>query len=491
MSTSTAATTATSQPQLRLHSTPVAGAPTPGMFDPVSWARIRLAVDAVVLSLAAMAAVFGATALRLSWTSRALGAAFPFLILVILHLRSNPDDRISSSLVDTLAQILGVVSLGAMLVIAVDSMLGASHPVALALRLWVFSLFYLSIARASMRSIRAQALRTGSLGTPTLVVGAGVVGEHLVSRLLEHPGYGLNPVALLDASPLSGSGIPGPGAVPILDGSGGLLDAVQRTGARKVIVAFSSEPDGAWVKALEHCRRQGVEVALVPRMYELINERSTLDHVGGMPLVVLRPTDPLSWQFAVKHTIDRAVAAAALIALSPVLALIALSVKTTSAGPILFRQRRVGRDGHEFDLLKFRTMVDIAAESRFEPPRGLAPGGVEGYDRRTRLGQMLRRSSLDELPQLINVLCGDMSIVGPRPERPHFVARFNREVARYDSRHRVKSGITGWAQVHGLRGQTSIADRVEWDNFYIQNWSLRLDLRIAVLTLIEVFRFRG
>ena len=241
--------------------------------------------------------------------------------------------------------------------------------------------------RASMRSIRAQALRTGSLGTPTLVVGAGVVGEHLVSRLLEHPGYGLNPVALLDASPLSGSGIPGPGAVPILDGSGGLLDAVQRTGARKVIVAFSSEPDGAWVKALEHCRRQGVEVALVPRMYELINERSTLDHVGGMPLVVLRPTDPLSWQFAVKHTIDRAVAAAALIALSPVLALIALSVKTTSAGPILFRQRRVGRDGHESTSLSSARWSTSPLRADLSLRAALHPEGSRGMTAARDLGK--------------------------------------------------------------------------------------------------------
>jgi exopolysaccharide biosynthesis polyprenyl glycosylphosphotransferase len=468
--------------------------PPARMFDPIAWARIRLAVDAVVLSLAASAAVFGATDLGLSWTSRVIGAAFPFLILTILHLRRSPEDRISSSLMDNLTQILGVVSLGAMLVIALDSTLGAPHPVALALRLWVFSLFYLSIARASMRSIRAQALRTGTLGTPTLVVGAGVVGEHLVNRLRAQPGYGLNPVGILDWGPLADVALPGHAAddvVPLLDGSGGLLDAVMRTGARKVIVAFSSESDRLLVAALESCRRHGVEVALVPRMYELINERSTLDHVGGMPLLVLRPTDPRSWQFAVKHTIDRLVAAIALIVMSPLLAVIAFAIRCTSSGPILFRQRRVGRDGHEFDLLKFRTMAPNASEKQFEPPRGLAPGGVEGDDRRTRLGHLLRRSSLDELPQLFNVLRGDMSLVGPRPERPHFVARFNQEVARYESRHRVKSGITGWAQVHGLRGQTSITDRVEWDNFYIQNWSLRLDLRIAVLTLIEVFRFRG
>ncbi len=150
----------------------------------------------------------------------------------------------------------------------------------------------------------------------------------------------------------------------------------------------------------------------------------------------------------------------------------------------------MGRDGQVFDLLKFRTMRHAPADADFELPNGCAPGGVEGADRRTPLGRFLRSSSLDELPQLLNVLRGEMSLIGPRPERPEFVARFSGEVDRYHERHRVKSGITGWAQVCGLRGQTSIADRVEWDNYYVNNWSLRLDLRILLLTVIEVLRFR-
>jgi lipopolysaccharide/colanic/teichoic acid biosynthesis glycosyltransferase len=205
----------------------------------------------------------------------------------------------------------------------------------------------------------------------------------------------------------------------------------------------------------------------------------------------LRPTDPRGWQFAIKHAIDRTFAALMLIALAPLMVGIALAVRFSSPGPIMFRQRRIGRDGHEFELLKFRTMrVDDSAQ-QFVPDSGCAPGGVEGTDRRTNVGRVLRNLSLDELPQFFNVLRGDMSLVGPRPERPDYVQRFELEVDRYGDRHRVKSGITGWAQVHGLRGQTSILDRVEWDNWYIQNWSLRLDLRIAVMTVAEVLRFRG
>jgi lipopolysaccharide/colanic/teichoic acid biosynthesis glycosyltransferase len=177
-----------------------------------------------------------------------------------------------------------------------------------------------------------------------------------------------------------------------------------------------------------------------------------------------------------------------LLLLSPLLLAIALTVKLTSPGPVLFRQERVGRDGKAFKLLKFRSMAITKPVPGFEPSNGKAPGGVEGTDRRTLVGKALRRLSLDELPQLINVVRGQMSLVGPRPERPEFVQLFEADIQRYGDRHRVKSGITGWAQVHGLRGQTSLADRVEWDNFYIEHWSLGLDLKVLALTLVAIFR---
>src|SRR2546421_352553 len=164
----------------------------------------------------------------------------------------------------------------------------------------------------------------------------------------------------------------------------------------------------------------------------------------------------------------------------------------SSRGSVFFRQRRVGRDGRPFDLLKFRSMRlpgDVRGEGVLAPlPDDTAPGGVEGADRRTAVGRLMRRLSIDELPQLFNVLRGDMSLVGPPPERPEFVELFERRVSRYEDRHRVKAGITGWAPGHGLSGQTSLSDRIEWDNYYIENWSLKLDLKILLLTLSAVFR---
>jgi exopolysaccharide biosynthesis polyprenyl glycosylphosphotransferase len=228
---------------------------------------------------------------------------------------------------------------------------------------------------------------------------------------------------------------------------------------------------------------------VVPRLHDAIGSRARVDHIGGLPVLVLPQFNPRSWQFAVKHTMDRILAAVALIALSPVMITLALLVKFGSPGPIFFRQSRIGRDGRPFDCLKFRSMrPPRESDAAFELKGGAAPGGVEGVDRRTRVGKIMRATSLDELPQFINVLRGDMSLVGPRPERPEFVELFEMQIRRYGERHRVKAGVTGWAQVHGLRGQTSIADRAEWDNYYIENWSVWLDIKILALTVLAVLK---
>jgi lipopolysaccharide/colanic/teichoic acid biosynthesis glycosyltransferase len=193
----------------------------------------------------------------------------------------------------------------------------------------------------------------------------------------------------------------------------------------------------------------------------------------------------------VKHSLDRAGAALAILVLAPLIGALALGVWASLGRPILYRAERVGRDGRRFDMLKFRTMLPMTEEEQtnlvVDPETGT--GGVSSTgDRRTRLGAFMRRTSLDELPQLFNVLKGEMSLVGPRPERTEYVEVYEKEVPGYVERHRVKSGITGWAQVSGLRGTTSLADRAEWDNYYIDNWSPWLDLKIMLMTLTAVVR---
>jgi exopolysaccharide biosynthesis polyprenyl glycosylphosphotransferase len=194
---------------------------------------------------------------------------------------------------------------------------------------------------------------------------------------------------------------------------------------------------------------------------------------------------------ALKRGFDIAVAGIGLLALMPLLVMIAISIKATSRGPILFKQRRIGRGGNEFEMLKFRSMCvdaeDLKDDLRDHNEAGAGLFKIDADPRITRVGEVLRRLSLDELPQLWNVVRGDMSLVGPRPERVHYVRQFEDAVYRYPDRHRVKSGLTGWAQIHGLRGQTSLADRVEWDNYYIEHWSPWLDVRILLRTFPALF----
>jgi len=328
-------------------------------------------------------------------------------------------------------------------------------------------------------------------------MGAGVVGAQIARRLEAHPEYGLSPIGFLDDEPRAEAEVGGR-RLPVLGTTEDLDKAVARTGTRNLIVAFSSAADERVSRLIQRSQELGIEVFVVPRMFDTINNRVGYDTVGGLPLMSFTRVDPRGIRFMIKHGFDRMMALALLGVLSLLLLAAAIAVRVSSSGPVLSRQRRVGRDGKAFDVFKFRSMrmqnghidPDDEDPSPLEHLLGgdAAPGGVEGTDRHTAVGRFLRRTSFDELPQLFNVLKGEMSVIGPRPERPEFVELFNRDIVRYDDRHRVKSGITGWAQVHGLRGQTSLAERIEWDNYYIANWSLGLDLKILALTVVALLR---
>jgi exopolysaccharide biosynthesis polyprenyl glycosylphosphotransferase len=343
----------------------------------------------------------------------------------------------------------------------------------------------LSLGRAGLTLSRARTISRGLGGRPTLIVGAGRVGNQVARRLMERPEFGLRPVGFLDKEPLDEPGL----AVPVVGASWDLERLIEQHGIEHVLVTFSTAPSEVLLRQVERCEKAGVGVSLVPRLFEYMTEQTTIEHIGGLPLLSARRPALNGWQFAVKYSVDRVLAASLLILLSPLLAVIAVGVGLSTGWPVLFRQIRVGLDGREFEIFKFQTMTHLPGD----PPEleevlmaNIAPGGVEGVDRRTRFGSILRRLSLDELPQLINVVKGEMSLIGPRPERPHFVEIFERAIPRYADRHRVKPGITGWAQIHGLRGKTSLRDRIEWDNYYVQNRSLWLDVKIMLATLFIV-----
>lgn len=448
---------------------------------------VMVASDVLALTIAAAAAFD----LRLPPDGLASLAplVFPLLGIMLLAIRRAYRWSPRDAALDHVLPIIGGLGVATLLGLALADAAGGETEARPWLAVWMLASILVILQRAVLGLYHRARLVRGIGQRPTLIVGAGAIGARLARRLAGAPDYGLAPIGFLDDRPLPDASVGGRPA-PVLGGLTDLDRVLAEYHVEQVVIAFSSAPDRAVVDLVRRCEELGVEVGLVPRLFDLWNHRAAYDPIGGLPVLHLHGTDLHGWQFVVKAIMDRAVAGLALAILLPVLAGLALAVRASSAGPVLFRQRRVGLDGREFDLLKFRSMRQpTAAELAAVEDRGaLAPGGVEGVDRRTRVGRFLRRSSLDELPQLFNVLRGDMSIVGPRPERPEFVDRFRPLHDRYDERHRVKSGITGWAQIHGLRGRTSLADRIEMDNFYIEHFSIALDLRIIVRTLVVVFR---
>ena len=453
------------------------------------WRRIAPAVDVFALLVAAALAVLASGHGQVSASDARLAAIDVLFVLLVMQVRGRRVSQLQGSAIDDCIEAVKVCSLGAVLAIATAAILGAGRPVPIGPDLWLLTAVAICGARMAVQLTQRRARRRGALMIPTLVVGDGLDGGYdVVRRLLDRPQFGLRPVGFLEAGPTPAAADVAMG-VPLLGGPDDLVDACADTGAGHVILAFAYERDHRLGELVKRCHELGIPVSVVPRLYESVSERGELDHIGGLPLFSPHAVDPRGRQFKAKHALDRVVALLALIVLSPVLLALALALRVTSRGPVIFRQRRVGRDGAEFELLKFRTMR-VGADATFAPGAGVAPGGIEGADRRTRIGRWLRASSVDELPQLVNVLKGEMSLVGPRPERPEFAEQFAREIQAYDDRHRVRAGITGWAQANGLRGQTSIADRVELDNQYIKNWSPSLELRTLALTFAEVVKLR-
>jgi exopolysaccharide biosynthesis polyprenyl glycosylphosphotransferase len=457
--------------------------------------------DGLVLTLAMVATHLSAAPSGNQPPPLGWSVAFVFTALIALAAAGVYRPRINVQFLDDLRGIVAATAIAAMAisfvrVIVSDDINTASQEV----RAWLFAATYLTAARAGFRLVQARRRREGLWAEPTLIVGAGRVGRQVAGRLDARPEFGLRPVAFLDDDPLQLEDEP---PLPVIGVGGGdsqalaarLESAINDLDIKHVILTFSLASHEQELAVVRSCLENGVSVLLIPRLFEGVPDQTRLERLGGIPLISVHPSDPRSWQFEVKYALDRVFAAIAILLASPLLLFAAIGTLLTLGRPILFRQPRIGIDGREFDMLKFRTMrpPEDPADNRFQEAleRDVAPGGVEGEDRRTRFGSFLRSSSIDELPQLLNVLRGEMSMIGPRPERPEFVERFEGEVHRYSDRLRVKSGITGWAQIHGLRGKTSLADRVEWDNYYIENWSPWLDLKIVFGTVLAVFRDRS
>jgi exopolysaccharide biosynthesis polyprenyl glycosylphosphotransferase len=463
-------------------------------LEGAGWEMVRPALDFLLLWAAVILALDG----RTMFSVNAPLLTLPLFAMLLLCIRGLYRTRLRSLVLDGVVPIVSGISVATMAVVTLGLVLnGRSPSPQAAVRSWLFALILLGTGRMVLGLTQRWARARRLVGNPVLIMGAGLVGSQVARRLENHPEYGLLPIGFIDDDPRSITEVGGR-QMPVLGTVGQLDEIVRDTGVKRLIVAFSSVADGRVSRVIQHSQDLGMEVSVVPRMFDTINNRVRYDTVGGLPLMSFTTINPKGAEFMLKHAFDRVFAFALLVVLAPVMLGMALAVRVTSPGPALFRQRRVGRDGKPFDLYKFRSMRVALPRGEDSGENGTAldyllggdtaPGGVEGDDRRTRVGRFLRRFSLDELPQLLNVLRGEMSIIGPRPERAEFVEVFRDDVSRYGDRHRVRAGITGWAQVHGLRGQTSLAERVEWDNYYIAHWSLGLDLKILALTFTALFK---
>ncbi len=309
-----------------------------------------------------------------------------------------------------------------------------------------------------------------------LVVGSGRPVRRMVRTLREQPWLGVELVGYVDHRPHPQESLPHLGTLDELP------DLVQRYQADRVLVALPFHRYGEMPIIYETLSQLLVEVSLVPDLHLLAGMRIRTTELDGLTVLSLRENPHVGWQRVAKRALDLVLATAALVLLAPLMLILAVAIKLTSPGPIFYRQLRMGLGGRPFWMWKFRSMrVDAEADTG---PRWAA----KDDPRCTPIGKFMRRWSLDELPQLFNVLLGDMSLVGPRPERGVFVERFRHQVPNYAQRHQVKAGITGWAQVNGWRGNTSLGRRVQYDLYYITHWSLWLDLKILWLTLLRGFR---
>jgi exopolysaccharide biosynthesis polyprenyl glycosylphosphotransferase len=446
-----------------------------------SWQLVALSIDAVALSLGALIVLKSVTGAN-AWV-----LLFEVLVLGLFFTKGLYRTPLEMRMLDEIRVIVPTMAIAAATAVATAVVVADStSPVDGIIATWLLATGFVVAGRTSLIALERHARKHREAGQRTLIVGAGNVGRLVARRLAEHPEIGLKPVGFLDKEPLDA----GENAdLPVLGASWDLEQVAAERQIDHVVVAFSTAPDAVLIRLLKRCERLGIRTSVVPRLFEKSTEHAAVVPLGGLPLITRAVPSPKSWRFAVKHAVDRVMAGLALVMLSPVLAALTVGVLVESGRPIFYGAERIGRDGRRFPMWKFRSMLPMPPEERLnlviDPETGT--GGVNGTDRRTRIGKLMRRTSLDELPQLFNVLKGEMSLVGPRPERSEYVEFYEKTVPLYVDRHRVKSGITGWAQVSGLRGETSLADRAEWDNYYIENWSLWLDFKIVLLTFAAVF----
>lgn len=345
----------------------------------------------------------------------------------------------------------------------------------------IFNLLFIMVYRYFLKSSLKQLRKKGFNKQFVLILGAGSLGQKFHDNLRQYPELGYEIVGFLDDhrewTPEEKTRYK-----PILGTVDQLQEILESKLIDEVVLALPLTAHSKYARIIAICEKAGVRTLIIPDFFDYLPARPVFDNFAGMPMINVRdiPLD-LAGNRLAKRLFDIVFSSFAILITSPLMLLIAIGVKLTSKGPVIFKQERVGLNRRRFQMYKFRSMRAL--------PEGMEDTGwtTENDPRRTQFGTFLRKTSLDELPQFFNVLAGHMSVVGPRPERPYFVEQFREEVPKYMVKHHVRPGITGYAQAHGLRGDTSIEERIEHDIFYIENWSILLDIKIIFKTMVNGF----
>jgi exopolysaccharide biosynthesis polyprenyl glycosylphosphotransferase len=359
-----------------------------------------------------------------------------------------------------------------------NSRLELDFPRVMVVYAWLLTIVLVTLGRTLLSLLRNLLRRRGRWVDRLLIVGTGDVGRMIVQKVRQMPRLGYRVVGFVDGESPPGQQIMG---IPVLGGVEDIPSLIDEHDIEEVIIGRPELSHQQVLTIISRCERGQVGIKIFPDLFQIIATELSIGDLGGLPLLSVRDIALRGWKLTLKRAVDLVGSALLLVILSPVLMLFAVIIKLDSPGPVFYAQERMGLDAKPFWCLKFRSMRADAEKD--------GPGWTKENDPRvTRLGRFIRRFSIDELPQLINVFVGEMSLVGPRPERPIYVEQFRRSIPRYMDRHREKAGLTGWAQVNGLRGDTSIAERTKYDLWYIENWSLWLDFRILLRTF---FAFLG
>ncbi|MGE5620668.1 MAG: undecaprenyl-phosphate glucose phosphotransferase [Sphingomonadaceae bacterium] len=385
------------------------------------------------------------------------------------------------SRIDLFYSVLLSVTFGNLLALGASTILfkGIDYPRWVMIYCWAIATLLLWTSRMLLNGLVSILRSLGINQERLLIVGADEPGQIIYDRIANWPGLGYTVIGFLEDDPTV---IP-PGNTPVLGPTSCLPQVVTEYRIDEVVFASSSLSHKQILHLVHTCGKMKINVKVFPDAFQIMSSEVAVAELGGLPLLRVRDVSLRWWHQAIKRTMDLTISAVALVLFSPLLMLTALVIKLTSPnGPVFFSQVRVGLDGKPFELLKFRSMVPDAEKE--SGPVWAKPGDK----RTTRFGRFMRRYSIDELPQLINVLIGEMSLVGPRPERPYFVEQFSQIIPRYAERHNEKAGMTGWAQVNGLRGNTSIEERTKYDLYYVENWSPLFDIKILLRTLFAVFK---